>query len=40
MNIKILFSYINMCKKLGIEPTWEGLKENAKGYNTRTVFSG
>ena len=27
MNVKILRLYINTCKELGIEPTFEGLKQ-------------
>ena len=27
MNIKILKSYINNCKKAGVEPSFEGLRE-------------
>ena len=26
MNVKILFAYMEKCEKLGVEPTWEGLK--------------
>jgi hypothetical protein len=26
MNIRILQAYIGICKSMGIEPTWNGLK--------------
>lgn len=32
MNIKILKSYINNCKKARVEPTFEGLRE----FNSNT----
>lgn len=38
MNIKILKSYINNCKKAGIEPTFEGLRQFNRN-NKKTLAS-
>ena len=30
MNVEIMFSFIELCEKLGIKPTWEKLKDFAE----------
>lgn len=40
MKVEALFNYVNKCIKKGIEPTWEGLREDArtKKHNNKGAY--